>query len=248
MKGTDVSVVIPTLNEEASIGRVIAEIREALDKRKTGYEIIVVDNNSTDRTSEIAQKSGARLIFEGNMGYGLAYKAGLAAAQGDVIVTGDADCTYPFDEISRFVDAASADRNAFIIANRFVRLMPDGIRPLNILGNHMLTFGMRLIYGIKISDSQSGMWAFNREFLDKINLSQMSDKMPFSQEMKLCAAFSGLRIVELPIRYRKRSGVAKLSPLRDGWDNLKSLITFRSTLSRVLKKHENKNITNIEPR
>lgn len=232
-----ISIVIPAYNEEKAIGQTLAEVKEALARLgKVEHEIIVVNNNSTDATAEIAEKSGARVIFEEKKGYGRAYKKGLAEAAGDVVITGDADCTYPFSEIPHFFRAIEGNENAFITANRFAKLNEGSMSLTNRMGNCLLTLATNLLYKTKICDSQSGMWVFRREFLKEIDMDAMSDGMPFSQEIKIYAARNGLEIIEMPIEYRKRVGKSKLSAIKDGWSNLKSLVTFKKRLEKTVTK------------
>jgi glycosyltransferase involved in cell wall biosynthesis len=232
-----ISIVIPAYNEEKAIGQTLVEVKEALARLgEVEHEIIVVDNNSTDATAETAKKAGAKVVFEGKRGYGRAYKKGLAEAAGEVIITGDADCTYPFGEIPRFLGAIESNKNAFITANRFAKPAEGSMSFTNWMGNCMLTLATNLLYRTKISDSQSGMWVFRREFLKEIDMDIMSDGMPFSQEIKIYAARKGLEIIEIPIEYQKRVGKAKLSTIKDGWNNLKGLVTFKKRLEKAVTK------------
>src|SRR3989304_4197484 len=136
-----VSVVIPTMNEEASIGRVLEEVKKALSG--WDYEVLVVDTASRDRTREIARAMGARVIAEPRRGYGRAYKTGFAAARGDVLVTLDADLTYPADRIPEFCRLIDQEGADFVSGNRLAHLGEGVMSGMHRLGNRMLTTAAR---------------------------------------------------------------------------------------------------------
>lgn len=228
-----VSVVIPAYNEEKAIGPTIEEIQRIfLSMKHKDYEIIVVNNNSKDKTATIAKKAGAKVLFEKHQpGYGASYKRGFKNATGDVIITGDADATYPFYEAPRFLKIMKSGKVDFINTNRYADLSPKSMPFVNYCGNIFLTVVTNLLYGTKTKDSQSGMWIFNRKFLESINMDIMGPHMSFSQEIKLYAMhLKNIRFKEIPITYRVRLGEKKLNPLRDGFDNLSKLITFKNKL------------------
>lgn len=213
------SVVIPCYNEEDGVREVIGRIPKAVD------EIVVVDNNCTDRTAEIATSLGARVVAEKRPGYGAAYKAGLAAATGDVVITMDGDGTYPPEEIARLVDVLADRKWDFLSASRFPLVDPKAMGWTNRMGNWVLTVTAMLLFFVPIRDSQSGMWVFRRAVLPKLKLT--SDGMPFSQEIKLEAILRGCRFGEEHIPYGARIGEVKLQKWRDGWLNLLFLVRKR---------------------
>src|SRR5207247_141174 len=155
---SEVSVVIPTMNEEASIGRVIDEVRKALGPRLS--EILVVDTDSRDRTREIASAKGARVIPEPRRGYGRAYKTGFDEARGTYIATLDADLTYPADRLPDFLAALETDRADFVSGDRMSHLGGEAMSGMHRIGNAILNAAFRLLYRARIRDSHSGMWAF----------------------------------------------------------------------------------------
>jgi glycosyltransferase involved in cell wall biosynthesis len=224
MERVKVSVIVPTMNEERSIGLVLQEIKDVLSSSPYSYEILVVDTLSKDRTVEIAEKMGARVIQEERRGYGRAYMTGFAAAKGEYIATLDADLTYPADVIPRLVQRLEEGLD-FISCERMSLLTRDAMEPAHRLGNTLLNLAVRVLYGIRLKDSQSGMWVFRREVLDRLHLTNWG--MPFSEEIKLEAVQKGLRFAEVPIRYRPRVGDAKLRSWADGWANLRYLIQRR---------------------
>jgi glycosyltransferase involved in cell wall biosynthesis len=218
-RNLSISVVIPCYNEEDGIRQVLGRIPKVVD------EVVVVDNNCTDRTAEVARSLGAVVVAESTPGYGAAYKRGLKAATKDVIVTFDGDGTYPPEEIPRLVDEM-VDRNwDFLSASRFPLTDPAAMHLTNRLGNWVLTAAAAVLYFKPIRDSQSGMWVFRRSGLDRMRLT--SDGMPFSEEIKLEALLRGLRFGEGHIPYGARVGEVKLQKWRDGWLNLTFLVKKR---------------------
>lgn len=221
-----VSIVIPTLNEEDGIGITIDSIkREEFKKRGWQLEILIVDGNSTDKTREIAMEKGAKVIIEPRKGYGRAYKTGFKEASGDIIVTGDADGTYPFHKAHEYVELLLKENLDFITTNRFAELEKEAMSFKHFFGNFILSTTLRLLYGIKIKDSQSGMWIIRKEALKKIKpLEKFHDGMPFSEEIKI-EMFKNkeIKAKEIPSCLYQRKGEAKIQSWRDGWLNLKYL-------------------------
>jgi len=214
-----ISVVIPCYNEERGVQEVIGRMPKIVD------EIVIVDNNCTDRTAEVARALGARVVSEPRPGYGAAYKAGLKAATGDIVVTLDGDGTYPPEEIPRLVDALEDRRWDFLSASRFPLSDPSAMNFTNRIGNWILTLAAALLFFKPIRDSQSGMWVFRRDVLGRLRLT--SDGMAFSEEIKLEAVLRGCRFGEGHIPYGTRIGEVKLQKWRDGWQNLTFLVRKR---------------------
>lgn len=213
------SVVIPCYNEEDGVREVIGRMPRSID------EIVVVDNNCTDRTAEVARSLGAKVVAEKIPGYGAAYKAGLQAATGDVIVTLDGDGTYPPEEIERLVDTMLDRRWDFLSGCRFPLSDPRAMGFTNQFGNWVLTAGAAVLFFKPIKDSQSGMWVFRRPLLERMKLT--SNGMPFSEEIKLEALLRGYKFGETHIPYGARIGEVKLQKWRDGWENLLFLVRKR---------------------
>lgn len=211
----EISVVIPTMNEEASIGAVLDEVHQALTGRDV--EILIVDTNSRDRTVAIAVAKGARAVAEPRRGYGRAYKTGFAEARGTYILTLDADLTYPaaaFPRLLAPLDAGTAD---FVAGNRFLHLSEAAMTGMHRLGNRMLNVAFRVLYRFPMSDSQSGMWAFRREILSQLHV--VHDGMAFSEELKVEVVRHGFRYAEIPIEYRPRLGEKKIRSFKDAFEN-----------------------------
>jgi len=215
-----ISVVIPCYNEEEGVRTTIGMLPDCVD------EIVVVDNNSTDRTAEVAKELGARVVFEKRKGYGAAYKAGLPAVTGDVTVTLDGDGTYPAEQIPELVDHLVDKKLDFISASRFPLQNPKAMNTSNKIGNMILTIGMTVLYGKSVKDSQSGMWVFRSKVYPKLNVT--SDGMPLSQEIKIEAIrHKEVRFDEYHVNYHPRVGEVKLDKWRDGFANLMFLVTKR---------------------
>ena len=197
--------------------------KEFFDKNNWDLEIIVVDGDSKDKTKEIAREKGAKVIVEKRKGYGRAYKTGLPIVTGDIIVTGDADATYPFDRIHEYIQRLVNKNLDFITTNRLVGLRDGAMTVKNRFGNMVLNIVLIVLFWIDIRDSQSGMWIFKRDVLAKIQpLEDFDDGMAFSEELKIEMFTSkNVKAREIPSTLYTREGRAKLETLRDGWKNLK---------------------------
>lgn len=188
--------------------------------------MIVVDGESTDGTREIARERGARVVVEPRPGYGRAYKTGFAAADGEIVVTGDADTTYPLDTTHNLVQLLEDEDLDFITTNRFADMKEGAMRPKHRLGNWVLSATARTLFWVPVRDSQSGMWVFRRAVLDHLDLT--ADGMPYSEEIKIEAfRHPDVEAREVPIQYRPRVGEVKLSSTRDGLRNLAFLFQKR---------------------
>lgn len=211
------------MNEEKSIGLVIDEVRAALDGVRP-FEVLVVDTDSRDRTREIAAAKGALVVPEPRRGYGRAYKTGFERASGELIATLDADMTYPASDIPKLADRLEAGPLDFITTDRFADMAPGAMSAKHRLGNKVLSVATRLLFRVKVRDSQSGMWVFRKAILPGLVLE--SDGMSMSEEIKI-EAFKKVRAAEMPITYRVRVGEVKLQSWKDGLGNLKYLFKKR---------------------
>jgi glycosyltransferase involved in cell wall biosynthesis len=222
-----VSVVIPCLNEEASIERCVSEARRALGRQGWEGEVIVADNGSDDRSAELAREAGALVIHEPRRGYGSAYRAGFAAAQGDYIVMVDADLTYDFGDIPRFV--GKLDEGAdLVMGDRMKGIQPGAMPWLHrYIGNPVLTGILNLFFRTGVRDAHCGMRAIRRSALSRLDL--RTTGMEFASEMVIRAGKERLVIEEIPIHYHPREGQSKLSSFRDGWRHLRFLLVHSPT-------------------
>ncbi len=221
----EISVVIPCLNEEEAVGGVVDQALEGIRRSGRTGEVIVVDNASTDRSAEVAADHGAVVVREERPGYGSAYLAGLAVTQGDFIVMGDADETYPMAELAPFVERL-ADGDDLVMGSRFEGTIHGEAMPwLNRhVGNPILTGLLNVLFGVKISDAHCGMRAVRRDALATLDLH--STGMEFASEMVFKAYRRKLRVSEIPIDYYPRVGESKLNRFGDAWRHVKFMLLY----------------------
>jgi glycosyltransferase involved in cell wall biosynthesis len=219
-KGQSITVIIPCLNEEQGVERILRAMPEFVD------EVVVVDNNSTDRTSEVAASLGAKVVREEVRGYGRAYKRGFASATSDLIITLDGDHSYPVDALSYLIEAFRHLEVDFLNASRFPVRDARAMSFKNKFGNLVLSLVMSILFFRWIRDSQSGMWIFRRSILENMKLE--SDGMAFSEEIKIEAILDPrVRFGEISIMYSSRVGETKLNAWRDGFQNIVFLLKKR---------------------
>jgi glycosyltransferase involved in cell wall biosynthesis len=220
-----VSVVIPCLNEEENIQRCVQAAFGALAQSGLDGEVIVVDNDSEDLSAKLAAEAGATVIHEPQRGYGSAYLAGLRQARGAYIVMADADLTYDFDDIPRFVERLRAGAE-LVIGDRMDNIEPGAMPWLHrYVGVPLLTGVLNAFFGTAVRDAHCGMRGLRRDALAQLDL--RTTGMEFASEMVVRAAKEGLAIEELPIRYAPRGGTSKLSAFRDGWRHLRFLLVHK---------------------
>lgn len=222
-----VSVIMPALNEEECIGDVVSSIPlEDFIAKGFDVEVLVVDNGSTDQTADLARTAGARVVYEPRRGYGQAYLTGFDEAKGDIICTLDADGTYPSADLPNLVTKLINEDFQFISTNRYGAMSDGAMSRLNRLGNAVLNFFSQKLFRLPFQDSQSGMWIFKRNLVNRMQLH--SKGMSLSQEIKIAAACRlKVRCIEIPIHYNKRTSPPKLRRWRDGIGNLLHLLQIR---------------------
>lgn len=226
-----ISIVIPCLDEAETIAECVTDARAVLEESGFVGEVIVVDNGSTDGSGDLARGAGALVIDEPRHGYGSAYLAGLAAAQGDYIVMVDADLTYDFREIPRFVQELEAGAQ-LVVGNRMRRIQPGAMPLLSRLGNPLLSGFLNVLHRTNISDVHCGMRALRRDVLPILNLRTVG--MEFASEMVIRATRERLDVREVPIELHPRVGNSKLSPFRDGWRHLRLILVYNPTFLFLL--------------
>lgn len=214
-----ISLVIPCHNEEKGLKEMLRNVPAAID------EIIVVDNNSTDKTAVVARSAGATLVTERKPGYGAAMKTGINKATGDIIITMDGDNTYPLECCEMLAEQLIVSKMDFISGCRFPLKNAQAMNWINRAGNIVLSLTGRWLFNFSLKDSQSGMWVFRRDILKNIILE--SDGMALSQEFKIKTITGGLFFEEVHIPYEQRVGNSKLSRFRDGFLNLFNLFKLR---------------------
>lgn len=208
-----ISVVIPALNEEKSIGNVISEIPEEIDGRKT--EIIVIDDGSSDNTVEIAKKTRAKVFSHKiTRGYGAALSEGFKKSKGDIIGFLDADGTYHPKDLSKLYNKLKTENLDLVVGSRLLSKKSE-MPPIRRIGNKFFAFMVSRLTKAKVSDPASGMRIFRKEILTEIH--PLSDELNFTPEMTTKAVQIGLKYGEVPIEYRERSGESKLNIFKDGY-------------------------------
>lgn len=220
----DISVVMPCLNEEESVGICVRKALEGI--RRTGLrgEVVISDNGSTDRSVEVARAAGARVVHQPDKGYGNAYLKGFSEARGRYIVMGDSDDTYDFTELGRLITPLQTGEYDYVLGSRFGGEIRKGAMSFShrYIGNPILTGVLNRFFGLKSSDAHSGMRAFTREALDRMGL--CCEGMEFASEIVVKAAKTGLRVAEVPIVYHPRIGDSKLNGVRDAWRHMRFML------------------------
>ncbi|MFH1432776.1 MAG: glycosyltransferase family 2 protein [archaeon] len=214
-------VIIPAKNESLGIKVVIEELRS------NGIRDIIVVDGSDDETAALARSLGATVVYEKRNGYGRAYMTGFSRLpkDADVVVCMDGDGTYPADAVPGLIDMLYDEDVDFISCAREYKSVM-GLK--HRFGNGVLTVFTNALFGTHMRDSQSGMWVFRRDVLDKVEL--RSRGMTFSEEFKIKVIRNGLRFMEVPTAYRERIGEAKLESYYDGVMNLLYLFKLRLEL------------------
>ena len=227
-----VTVILPTLNEEEGVGDTIDAIPKKFCKK---LEILIVDGNSSDKTREIALKKGARVHIEPRKGYGRAYRTGFAIASGDIIITMDADCTYPAEKIPELVNVLIDRDLQFITCDRLTLAEDGAMSGLHGFGNWALSITGRMLFWNGIKDSQSGMWVFKKSMFENPKLRPTNDGMPLSEEIKLITKIhlEKDKFAETSVPYRTRVGDAEINTWGDGWKNFKFLFAKRIGINKT---------------
>jgi len=223
----ELSVVMPCLDEAATVGACVQKAREALERHGIRGEVIVADNGSTDGSQRIAEQLGARVVAIKRQGYGSALQAGIAAARGRFVLMGDADDTYDFSQLSAFV-AKLREGYDLVMGNRFQGTILPGAMPAlhRYLGNPVLTGVGRLFFKSSVGDFHCGLRAFRKEAIEGLGLRTLG--MEFASEMVVKAAAFGLRVTEIPTTLApdRRERAPHLRTWRDGWRHLRFLLLY----------------------
>ncbi len=221
----EISVVIPCLNEEEAVGKVVDQALEGILRSGRTGEVVVVDNGSTDRSAQVATAHGARVVTERRRGYGSAYLTGLAEAHGRYIVMGDADETYPLVELGPFVDRLEQGDD-LVMGSRFDGTIHGDAMPFlnRFVGNPILTGMLNLLFGVKVSDAHCGMRAITKDAAASLDLH--STGMEFASEMVFKAYRRELKVSEIPIDYFPRTGESKLNRFGDAWRHVRFMLLY----------------------
>lgn len=225
MSEIELSIVMPALNEEKTVGLCVTKAVAALRRLGISGEVVVADNGSDDRTVEVAQKAGARVVSVEERGYGSAYMGGLREAKGSAVIIGDSDDSYNFEEIESFYRKLHEGYD-FVTGNRFKGTIEPGAMPFlhRFLGTPVLTFVVNLFFGSKIGDVNCGMRAMTKSAFERMNMKTTG--MEFATEMIIRSAVVGLKMAEVPCNlYRdKRDRKPHLRTWRDGWRHLRFML------------------------
>ncbi len=226
-QAVEVSVVIPCLNEANSLAYCVDKAMKAFQAARLCGEVVVADNGSTDGSIRIAEEHGARVIRVAERGYGAALRAGIAGASGPFIIMGDADDSYDFTDVPRFVEKLREGHD-IVMGNRFRgEIKPGAMPPLHkYFGNPGLTALLNTLFHAHIGDGYCGMRGFTRKLYDRLDL--RSTGMEFALEMIIKSAQIGARIAEIPIILwpDKRGRAPHLRSFRDGWRSLRFMLLY----------------------
>src|ERR1700691_217462 len=225
--GVELSVVMPCLNEAATVGICVKKAIDALEQHGIRGEVIIADNGSTDGSQQIARDFGARGVPVERRGYGSALQSGIAAAHGELVLMGDADDTYDFSQLNEFV-AKLREGYDLVMGNRFRgQILPGAMPPLHrYLGNPVLTGLGRLFFKSPVGDFHCGLRAFRKDAIERLGLRTMG--MEFASEMIVKATAFGLRVTEIPTTLSpdRRDRPPHLRTWRDGWRHLRFLLLY----------------------
>lgn len=214
-KGTAarLAVAIPCYNEAATIAKVVRDFRKALPRAK----VYVYDNNSTDSTAALAQKAGAQVRRVVAQGKGHVLRAIFDQLKEDVIVLVDGDDTYPANEVNKLLAPVLADAADMAVGERMAGADDENMKPLHQFGNRLFVSTLNWLFGVRYVDVLSGYRVFNRRFVESVPV--LTGGFEVETEITLQALAEGLRVVEVPIRYRSRpqDSQSKLRPFADGY-------------------------------
>ena len=216
---TELTILMPCLNEAATVARCVAKARGFLERAGIDGEVLIADNGSDDGSRVLAERAGARVIEVAARGYGAALTGGIAAARGRSIIMGDADDSYDFARLEGY---------PLVMGNRFRGGIQKGAMPLlhRYLGNPVLSFVGRLLFRAKVGDFHCGLRGFDREAVRSLNLKTTG--MEFASELVVKASLAGWRIAEVPTTLHPdgRGRPPHLRSWRDGWRHLRFLLLF----------------------
>lgn len=229
-----ISVILPCLNEEGSVGQVIEMARKGIARLGLREDILVIDNGSSDKSMQVARDHGARVVVEPHKGYGSALRTGFNNARYDIIVMGDADLTYDLEMLDILVKPILNGQADFVMGNRMKSIKPGAMPKLHrYIGNPALSFILRIMFhNHSVHDAHCGMRAITRSAFRKLRC--VTTGMEFASEMIIRATRCRLRITERDIAYHPRVGRSKLHSFRDGWRHIRFMILHSPTLMLLI--------------
>ena len=227
MSDLDLTILMPCLNEAETLAICIRQAAQAIRDANLAGEVLVADNGSTDGSQAIALVEGARVVNVPTRGYGAALIAGIEAARGKYVMMADADASYHFEHLPRFLPPLDQGYD-LVMGNRFAGVIePGAMPPLHrYLGNPVLSAAGRIFFRIPVGDFHCGLRAFRRDRILALNL--RTTGMEFASEMVVKASLAGLRITQVPTTLSPdgRSRPPHLRSWRDGWRHLRFLLLY----------------------
>ena len=228
MQEFEVSVVMPCLNEESTLEICVQKAKKTLAELGIQGEVVVADNGSTDKSVEIAERSGARVVHQDKKGYGNAYLKGFAEAKGKYIIMGDADDSYDFTDLERFITPLREGKD-MVMGTRVKGTIIKGAMPAmhRYFGVPVLTGMLNILFRTGLSDAHCGMRSFSKEAYERMHLETTG--MEFASEMIIKAKQAGLRITEIPITLHPdgRPGKPHLKSFTDGWRHVRFMLNYK---------------------
>lgn len=228
MQEFEVSVVMPCLNEESTVGICVEKAKKTLAELGIRGEVVVADNGSTDKSIEAAEKAGARVVHQDKKGYGNAYLKGFAEAKGKYIIMGDADDSYDFTDLERFITPLREGQD-LVMGTRIKGTIVKGAMPAlhRYFGVPVLTWMLNILFRTGLSDAQCGMRSFSKEAYERMHLNTTG--FEFASEMLIKASHAGLKITEIPITLHPdgRKGKPHLKSFTDGWRNVRFMLNYK---------------------
>jgi glycosyltransferase involved in cell wall biosynthesis len=220
-----ISVIIPVFNEELTIGTVIERVKVVLQNIGFEYEIIVVDDFSTDRSLKLSTRQGVKVYsLKKHMGKGYALRAGFAKAKGDIITTIDSDGSHRPEELPLLLTPILQEKADLVIGSRYLSQKPAAAKKLNAIGVRLFNLLIEVFTGAEVSDSQSGYRVMKSEVLRSMRLK--SGEYEIESEMLVKTARQGFRVREVPISFEQRTyGTSRLDPMVDGFKILLSIVS-----------------------
>lgn len=222
-----ITCLIPCLNEEKTIHGCVSEAMRFLELHKIDGEVLVADNGSTDNSIELAKSAGARVTHVSAKGYGSALLGGIDAANSEYILMADADQTYEWKDVNRFVELLDENYD-LVMGNRFTGVIEKNAMPFlnRYVGNPVLSLIGKILFKTKVGDFHCGIRAFRKSKMQEINLT--SSGMEFASEIVIKSTLANLKITEIPTRLRVPPYDRKphLRPIRDGWRHLRLMLSY----------------------
>jgi len=215
-----IAVLIPCFNEEGTVGKVVRDFKGAVGEA----EIFVFDNDSTDKTAEIARQAGAVVVRSYHQGKGNVVRHMFDKVEADIYIMVDGDDTYPADEAPGLIEALNSSGAAMVVGSRMKEFDKRSFRRFHLLGNRLVTKLISVLFKVKVTDVLSGYRVFSREFVKTVPL--VSKGFEVETEMTLQAAAKDFQIMEVPIKYspRPEASNSKLNTYSDGFLIIKSIM------------------------